>query len=95
MPEGINLNDVNPRPISLDRPINGLIGCFSADERYLLAMAWDQTQELFQGVIVCLHTDPRVVGLKPGETKKLHGKIYFLPNDPEALRKRYLKDFSK
>jgi hypothetical protein len=95
VPEGINLNDVNPRPISLDRPINGLIGCFSADERYLLAMAWDQTQELFQGVIVCLHNDPRVGGLKPGETKKLHGKIYFLPNDPEALRKRYLKDFSK
>jgi len=93
VPKGINLDDVNPRPISLDQPVNGLIGCVSADDRYLLAMAWDQTQELFQGVIVCLHNDPHVGGLKPGETKKLHGKIYFLPNDPKALLKRYEREF--
>ena len=93
VPEGINLDDVNPRPISLDQPVNGLIGCVSADGRRLLAMAWDQTQELFQGVIVCLHNDPRVGGLKAGETKKLHGKIYFLESDPKALLKRYKRDF--
>jgi hypothetical protein len=93
VPEGINLDDVNPRPIGLDQPVNGLIGCVSADDRHLLAMAWDQTQELFQGVIVCLHNDPRVGGLKPGEMKKLHGKIYFLRNDPKALLKRYKRDF--
>ena len=93
VPKGINLEDVNPRPISPDQPVNGLIGCVSADDRYLLAMAWDQTQELFQGVIVCLHNDPRVGGLKAGETKKLHGKIYFMKNDPEALLKRYKRDF--
>jgi len=95
VPKGISLEDVNPRPISPDQPINGLIGCFSGDDRYLLAMAWDRTQELFQGVIVCLHNDPRVGGLKAGETKKLHGKIYFLKNDPEALLKRYQRDFPK
>src|SRR6266446_2226588 len=95
VPRGINLDDVNPRPISLDQPVNGLIGCVSADDRYLLAMAWDQTQELFQGVIVCLHNDPRIGGLKAGETKNLHGKIYFLKNDPEALLKRYKRDFLK
>ena len=93
VPKGINLDDVNPRPISLDQPVNGIIGCVSADDRYLLAMAWDQTQELFQGVIVCLHNDPRVGGLKPGEMKKLHGKVYFLRNDPQALLKRYKRDF--
>src|SRR5439155_24412992 len=57
VPEGINLDDVNPRPISPDQPVNDLIGCFSRDNKYLLAMAWDKTQELFQGVIVCLHND--------------------------------------
>jgi len=93
VPSGINLEDVNPRPISLDQPVNGLIGCFSADDRYLLAMAWDQTQELFQGVIVCLHNDPRVGGLKPGEAKKLHGKVYLLGNNPDALLRRYRRDF--
>jgi len=93
VPKEINLEDVNPRPISPDRPVNALIGCFSADDRYLLAMAWDRTQELFQGVIVCLHNDPRVGGLKAGETKRLHGKIYFLKNDPAELLKRYQRDF--
>jgi hypothetical protein len=95
VPEGINRADVNPRPISLDQPANGLIGCFSADNRYLLAMAWDHTQELFQGVIVCIHSDPHVGGLAPGQTKRLHGKVYFLKNDPDALRKRYQRDFGK
>lgn len=93
VPAGINLNDVNPRPISPDQPVNGIIGCLSADGRSLLAMAWDRTQELFQGVIVCIHNDPRVGGLKPGEEKKLRGKIYILPNDPEQLLKRYRRDF--
>ena len=58
-------------------------------------MAWDQTQELFQGVIVCLHNDPRIGGLKPAEIKKLHGKVYLLRNDPKALLKRYERDFSQ
>jgi hypothetical protein len=93
VPAGINSNDVNPRPISLDQPANGLIGCFSQDGKWLLAMAWDQTQELFQGVIVCLHNDPRIGGLEAGEVKRLHGKIYILPNDPTALRRRYQRDF--
>jgi hypothetical protein len=44
-------------------------------------------------VIVCLHNDFRIGGLKPGETKKLHGKLYLLPNDPEALLARYRRDF--
>jgi len=93
VPRGINLEDVNPRPISPMPPVNGLIGCFSADGTSLLAMAWDQTQELFQGVIVCLHNDPRVGGLKAGELKRLHGKVYWMPNQPEALVRRYKRDF--
>ena len=93
VPKGIPLEDVNPRPISPDQPVNGLIGCISGDGRSLVAMAWDQTQELFQGVIVCLHNDPRVGGLKPGESKALHGKIYLMSNDPDALLRRYRRDF--
>jgi hypothetical protein len=94
VPLGINLDDVNPRPISPDRPVNGLIGCVSADNQWSLATAWDKTQELFQGVIVCIHNDPHVGGLAPGETKELHGKLYLLRNDPTALLERYRKDFA-
>ena len=93
VPAGIDLNNVNPRPISPEKPINGLIGCFSADETRLLATPWDHTQELFQGVIVCIHNDPRVGGLNPGETKRLRGKLYLLANDPEELLRRYRRDF--
>lgn len=93
VPAGVNRLDVNPRPLSPDVPVNGLIGCVSADGKLLLANAWDHTQELFQGVIVCIHNDPRIGGLGPRETKKLHGKLYILDNDPDALLARYRRDF--
>lgn len=93
VPAGINLEDANPRPICRDQPTNGLIGCFSADGKMLLATASDRTHELFEGVYVCLHSDPHVGELSPGETKTIHAKIYLLPNNVELLLKRYQKDF--
>jgi hypothetical protein len=90
---GISTNDANPRPLSLDRPANGLIGCFSADGKQLLATASDQTHELFEGVYVCLHSDPRIGGLKAGETKTIRAKLYVLTNDVPALVRRYEQDF--
>lgn len=93
VPKGIDLNDANPRPICKDSPTNGLIGCFSADNKFILATAFDSTHELFEGVYVCLHSDPHVGGLKPGETKRIRGKIYFVANDVPALLRRYQRDF--
>jgi hypothetical protein len=95
VPRGINRADVNPRPVGNDYPTNGLIGCFSADDKYILATAFDQTHELFEGVYVCLHSDPHIGGLAPRETKKIHGKIYLIPNNIRALLKRYEADFAK
>ena len=92
-PKGVDRNDVNPRPLSVLVPSNGLIGCFSADDTMLFATAFEPYQELFQGVIVCLHADFRLGGLEPGETKSIRGKIYILPNDVPALLKRYERDF--
>jgi len=90
---GIPLSDVNPRPISPLRPDNGLIGAFSADERLLVATAWEPYQELFQGVLRCLHADLRLGGIAPGETKRARGRLYLLPNDVPALLARYARDF--
>ncbi len=92
-PKGVDRNDVNPRPLSDLVPSNGLIGCFSADDSKIFATAFEPYQELFQGVIVCLHSDFRLGGLKPGETKQIKGKIYIVPNDVSALLKRYERDF--
>ena len=95
VPADISRDDVNPRPLSPDAPVNGLIGCFSADGQLLLAMAWDHTQELFQGIIRCIHADFRIGGLGPRETKHLHGKLYLIENDPRELLKRYRRDFGE
>jgi len=92
-PKGVPRDDVNPRPLSDIVPSNGLIGCFSKDESMIFATAFEPYQELFQGVIVCLHSDFRIGGLKPGETKQIRGKVYLLKNDVDALVKRYEKDF--
>lgn len=92
-PAHVDRRDVNPRPLSALVPSNGLIGCFSGDGKLLMATAWEPYQELFQGVAVCLHSDFRIGGLKPGETKKIRGKIYVLPADAGALLRRYERDF--
>jgi len=93
LPAFIAAIDANPRPICLDHPVNGLIGCYSADNRRLLATASDRTHELFEGVYVCLHSDPQVNGLAPGEIKRRRSRIYLLPNDRELLLKSYRRDF--
>jgi hypothetical protein len=93
LPPHIRSEDANPRPRARSRVTSGLIGCFSADDRWLLATASDRTFELFEGVYVCLHSDPLIAGLNPGETKRRRQKLYLLPNDPAALVRRYRADF--
>jgi hypothetical protein len=92
-PKHVDRDDVNPRPLSSLVPSNGLTGCFSADGRQIMAVAWEPYQEIFQGVIACIHSDFRLGGLKPGETKNIRGKIYLLPADISALVARYERDF--
>ena len=93
IPAGIKREDCNPRPHSPDVPSNGLIGCVSANNQWLWATAWEPAQELFQGVILCLHNDFRLGGLEPGQTKKARGKMYIMENDVALLLARYHRDF--
>jgi hypothetical protein len=76
-------------------PSNGLIGCFSSDDNLIFATAWEPYQELFQGVIRCLNSDFRLGGIGPGQTLRIRGKIYLVPNDIRALLKRYEQDFTE
>lgn len=92
-PKGVDRDDVNPRPLSPLVPSSGLCGCFSVDEKQIMAVAWEPYQEIFQGVIACMHNDFRIGGLAPGETKKIRGKIYIVPADVEKLVRRFEKDF--
>lgn len=92
-PAHVPASDVNPRPLSPLTPGNGLIGCFSGDEKLIFATAWEPYQELFQGVARCVHSDFRLGGLAPGERKRIRGKIYIVTNDVPALLRRYNADF--
>jgi hypothetical protein len=92
-PAHVSRDDVNPRPLSPLVPSHGLIGCYSADDQMILATAWEPYQELFQGIIVCLHADFRIGGLAPGESKRIRGKIYLVGPDLDRLFERYRKDF--
>jgi hypothetical protein len=94
-PRNVPREDVNPRPLSTLVPSHGLIGCFSHDRKMILATAWEPWQELFQGVIRCIHADFRIGGLQPGERKRITGRIYIVPNDPDELLKRYARNFSQ
>jgi len=92
-PTNVPRSDVNPRPLSELVTSNGLIGAFSGDEKMIFATAWEPYQELFQGVARCLHSDFRLGGLEPGETKNIRGKIYIVPADVDRLLERYKQDF--
>jgi len=92
-PTHVPRTDVNPRPLSPLVPSNGLIGVFSGDEKFIFATAWEPYQELFQGVARCVHSDFRLGGLQPGETKQIRGKIYITQGGVSALLARYGKDF--
>jgi len=93
VPAEVDRNDVNPRPLSDIIPSSGLTGCFSTDEKTILAVAWQPYQEIFQGVITCMHNDFRIGGLKAGETKKIKGMLYVLPADTKLLEERFHSDF--
>ena len=94
-PREVDRNDVNPRPLSRLVPSHPIVGCLSADNKQLMAIAFVPCQEIFQGVIACLHSDLRIGGLAPGEEKTVRGKIYFLEADFDRLLARYRKDFGK
>lgn len=91
--KGVSRDDVNPRPLSEIVPSNGLCGCFSGDEKWIMATAWEPYQELFQGVAHCMHSDFRIGGLAPNEQKEIRGKIYISDEGPDALLARYERDF--
>lgn len=92
-PRHVDRGDVNPRPLSALVPSSGLCGCYSGDGRQIMALAWEPYQEIFQGVVTCIHNDFRLGGLKPGETKRVRGKIYFVAADVNALLQRFGRDF--
>lgn len=85
--------DVNPRPLSSLVPSHGLCGCVSADRSWIMGVVWEPYQEVFQGVVTCIHTDFRIGGLAAGQTRMIRGRLYLLEGDQTALLDAYRRDF--
>ena len=93
--DGVDRADVNPRPLNPVSSDCGMMGCFSADESKLLAIAFDPYQELFQGIFACIHSDFRIGGIPPGQSRQVRGKLYVIPANVEELCRRYSRDFPR
>jgi hypothetical protein len=84
---------MNAEEVSSIEPASGLIGCFSADESLIAAVAWEPFHSLDQAALGCVHSHPWVGGVAPGESKTLRGKIYVVSSIPELLA-RHSRDFA-
>ncbi len=58
-------------------------------------MAWPHSTNLSQGWHDCLHASPSFAGFydEATNTTRCAGRLYFMPNDSDALLTRYLADF--
>ena len=94
VPRGRQPRRRQPPAAELDRPVQRADRLLLGRRQELLATAWEPYQELFQGVIVCLHSDFRIGGLKPGAVQDDPGQD--LPDagrSPGARWRRYRRDF--
>ena len=72
---------------------NGIILRHSPDGTKLVAFAWDRTHRVSMNFTYsCMHSNPRVTGLAPGEKVVRVGKIYFLHSTVEEFCQRYARD---
>jgi len=81
-----------PGPKSLAHP---LMTTLSADGRYAVAIAFAGSTSCSGnfGPIHCIHSNPRIANLQPGETRVLRGRVYCLPvRGPQDVLDRWLRD---
>jgi hypothetical protein len=78
-----------------DRPTRSLVGVVSRDGRHLAAWGCRRCVGMGQGWHDCLHLLPDMSRDLDGATNRIEtvARMYFLPNDPDALLARYAEDF--
>lgn len=66
----------------------------SRDGKRLVAFAWDRVHRISMNFTYsCIHSNPKITGLAPGEREVRCGKIYFLECKPDEFLERYIMDF--
>ena len=79
---------------SPDRYTIPVMGVVSRDRKWLTAIATDSADVMTQAWQQCLHNNPKWLPAKaPPAERRWRVKIYFMPNDPDALLERVAADF--
>jgi len=79
---------------SPDRFTIPVMGVVSRDGKYLTAIANGSADSMCQAWQQCLHNNPKWLPEDaPPEQRRWRVKIYIMPNDPDMLLKRVLRDF--
>jgi hypothetical protein len=78
-----------------DRPLYGLVGVVSRDDRWLAAIGCARTRTLGQGWHDCIHYVPELQPyLDEGRGDLSHRTaLYVMPNDKQELLRRFQQDF--
>jgi hypothetical protein len=75
---------------------DGPIIFVSTSGKRLVAFAWDDVRRVSMNhAYPCIHSNPRVTGLKVNERETRVGRIYFLEGTIEDFAKRYKADFGR
>jgi hypothetical protein len=70
----------------------------SKDGLHHVAHAWEDafsvSYNLEDRKLNCIHSNPRFGAVEPGQSRTVHGRVYFVAGTIEALFERFLEDFS-
>lgn len=83
-------------PLAEPNAAAGLLLRESSDGRWVTGIAWeDFLSAQGHNPWDCMHLSVRVGPLKPGESKRIRGRMYLFPGDKQKLLERFQADFGK
>lgn len=77
----------------LFRPSHGFIARQLKTEEWTMAIGWDETLTLESVGPHCIHSNPAITDLAPGETSERRGRVGVYEGPKENVKKAYCEDF--
>ena len=76
-------------------PADDIICLESVDGLHTIGVAWDVRPQHFLNntALACIHTEPHMDSLAPGESQEVHGTFYCIAGDRHSLLERFRADW--